>query len=209
MKWKDSNDGVETVTEEEKTFEEDYSPLRTRKLTFGSSLASVFSRPGSWMVIIPLVLLVIFLFSIRPGGSDKAMLSAMDQRLQQLESRMTILEGLNELVTDLDKNRQATKPLTVRLDRLETSFSKRIGAMEQQLKKLRTRLVKTEAKQAKAPVVKRQTSKQSAKTHVVKKGETLYSISKKYGLSLNQLMTFNKLSKQAVINPGQKLKISH
>jgi len=208
MKWKDSNDSVEKVADEEGTFEEDYSPLRTRKLTFGSSLASVFSRPGSWMVIIPLVLLVIFLFSIRPGGSDKALLSAMDQRLQQLESRMTALEEISELVTDLDKNRQATKPLTVRLDRLETSFSKRISAMEQQIKKLQTRLVNIRAKQSQAPVVKSQTSKQPAKSHVVEKGETLYSISKKYGLSVSRLMALNKLSKGAVINPGQKLRIS-
>jgi len=208
MKWKDSKDGVETVTEEDGSFEEDYSPLKTRKPTFGAGLASFFSRPGSWTVIIPLVLLVIFLFSIRPGGSDKALITAMDQRLEKLENRIATLEGLSELVTDLDKNRQTTKPLMKRLDRLETSFSKRIGAMEQQLKKLQTRLARTEAKQAKAPAVKRQTSIQSGKTHVVKKGETLYSISKKYGLSLNQLMTFNKLSKRTVINPGQQLKIS-
>ena len=80
--------------------------------------------------------------------------------------------------------------------------------MDQQLKKLQTKFVTTEAKQAQTPVVKSQTSKQAAKTHVVKKGETLYSISKQYGLSVAQLMTFNKLSEGAVINPGQSLKIS-
>ena len=52
MKWKDSNDGAETVAGEEGTFEEDYSPLRTRKLDFGSRLASIITRPGSWLVII-------------------------------------------------------------------------------------------------------------------------------------------------------------
>jgi len=207
MKWKDSNDGGETVVDEEGTFEEDYSPLRTRKLNSGSRLASIFTRPGSWLVIIPVLLLVIFLFSIRPGGSDKALLTAMDHRLQQIESRMAALEGISELVTDLDKERQATKPLMVRLDLLETSFAKRISEVEQQLKKLQAKLVNTGAKQGQTPVVKSPTSKQAVKTHVVKKGETLYSISKQYGLSVTQLMTFNKLSKGAVINPGQTLKI--
>jgi LysM repeat protein len=207
MKWKDSSEGGETVAGEEGTFEEDYSPLRTQKLNFGSRLASVFTRPGSWLVIIPVLLLAIFLF-IRPGGSDKALQSAVDQRLQQIESRMAALEGVSELVTDLDKNRQDTQPLMVRLDRLETSFAKRISDMDQQLKELQAKFVNTVAKQNQTPVVKSRTSKQAVKTHVVKKGDTLYSISKQYGLSVSQLMTFNKLSKGAVINPGQSLKLA-
>ncbi|NNL75701.1 MAG: hypothetical protein HKO68_05125, partial [Desulfobacterales bacterium] len=48
MKWKDSNEGVETVAEEEGTYEEDYSPLKAQKLDTGSKLASIFTRPGSW-----------------------------------------------------------------------------------------------------------------------------------------------------------------
>ena len=79
--------------------------------------------------------------------------------------------------------------------------------MEQQIKKLKAKPANTAAKQSQAPVVKSRASKPAVKTHVVKKGETLYSISKQYGLSLAQLMTLNKLSKGAVINPGQKLKI--
>ena len=207
MKWKDSSEGGETVAGEEGTCEEDYSPLRTQKLNFGSRLASVFTRPGSWLVIIPVLLLAIFLF-IRPGGSDKALQSAVDQRLQQIESRMAALEGVSELVTDLDKNRQDTQPLMVRLDRLETSFAKKISDMDQQLKELQAKFVNTVAKQNQTPVVKSRTSKQAVKTHVVKKGETPYSISKQYGLSVSQLMTFNKLSKGAVINPGQSLKLA-
>ena len=212
MKWKDSNEGVETVAEEEGSYEEDYSPLRTRKLDTGSKLASIFTRPGSWVVIIPVLLLVVFLFAIRPGGSDKAQLTAMDHRLQQIEIRMAALEGISELVADLDNNRQATKPLMVRLDRLESSFSKRIGEIDQQLNKLQIKLTNTRAKQVQKPAAKKptpkKTVKQAVKTHVVKKGETLYSISRQYGLSVNQLMTYNKLSKGAVINPGQSLKLA-
>ena len=60
MKWKDSNDGVETVADEEGTFEENYSPLRTQKLNFGPRMASVLTRPIAGRVIVPVVLLVIF-----------------------------------------------------------------------------------------------------------------------------------------------------
>ncbi len=212
MKWKDSNEGVETVAEEEGTYEEDYSPLKTQKRDAGSKLASIFTRPGSWLVIIPVLLLAIFLFAIRPGGSDKAQITAMDHRLQQIEIRMAALEGVSELVADLDNNRQATQPLMVRLDRLESSFSKRIGEIDKRLKTLQVQLANTKAKQTQTPAVKsptpKKTVKQTTKTHVVKKGETLYSISKKYGMSINQLMTFNKLSKGSIINPGQSLKLA-
>lgn len=41
-------------------------------------------------------------------------------------------------------------------------------------------------------------------THVVVKGDTLYNISQRYGLSVEELMRFNNLSSTA-INPGQVL----
>jgi LysM repeat protein len=212
MKWKDSNEGGKTEAEEEGSFEENYSPLRTQKLDTGAKLASIFTRPGSWLVIIPVLLLAIFLFAIRPGGSDKAQLTAMDHRLQQIEIRMAALEGVSELVADLDNNRQATKPLKGRLDRLESSFVKKIGEIDQRLKDLQIKLANTKTKQAQKPAVKSPTPKkavkQTAKTHIVKKGETLYSISRQYGLSLNQLISYNKLSKKTIINPGQSLKLT-
>lgn len=44
-------------------------------------------------------------------------------------------------------------------------------------------------------------------SHEVKKGETLYSISRKYGISVGELCSENNLSTSAVIKTGQKLKI--
>jgi len=208
MKWKDANDDLGTQTDEEEIFEEAYSPLRTRKLGFGSRLTSVLTRSSSWLVIIPVALLVLMFLFFRPGGSDKALLSALDQRLQQLESRMGSFEEIREVVMDLDKNRQTTPPMMTRLDRLETSFANRISDMEKQIKKLQAKAADTVVKQRQAPIAKTNPSKPATKTHVVKRGETLYSISKHYGLTVTQLMGFNQLSKGAVINPGQKLKVS-
>ena len=44
-------------------------------------------------------------------------------------------------------------------------------------------------------------------SHEVQKGETLYSISRKYGISVGELCSENNLSTSAVIKTGQKLKI--
>ncbi len=47
----------------------------------------------------------------------------------------------------------------------------------------------------------------AAKIHVVKSGENLALIAKKYGVSVNELIKINHLKKPYIIRPGQKLKI--
>lgn len=44
-------------------------------------------------------------------------------------------------------------------------------------------------------------------THVVSPGETLYAISKKYGVSIEQLKNWNRIGNQNIISVGQKLTI--
>lgn len=44
---------------------------------------------------------------------------------------------------------------------------------------------------------------------VVKKGDTLYSLSKKYGLTVADLLAINNLDSSAVIKVGQKLKVTN
>lgn len=44
-------------------------------------------------------------------------------------------------------------------------------------------------------------------THLVKKGETLVSISNKYGIKLNKLLSYNELQKSSVLKEGTKLRL--
>ena len=46
-----------------------------------------------------------------------------------------------------------------------------------------------------------------AGTHAVEKGETYYSISRKYGISVEQLCAVNNLTVNDVLKVGQKLSI--
>ena len=43
--------------------------------------------------------------------------------------------------------------------------------------------------------------------HEVQKGETYYSISKKYGITVDELLSYNNLKSSSVLKAGQKLKI--
>ena len=67
-----------------------------------------------------------------------------------------------------------------------------------------------------APAAKVKTPQPAAKStpekqttvHEVRSGDTLYSISRRYGLTVDQLRTYNNLGKDSAIRPGQKLKLS-
>ena len=53
------------------------------------------------------------------------------------------------------------------------------------------------------------TSRTSGGNYLVQPGDTLYSIARRSGMSLNSLLTLNGLSQSSVIYPGQSLTISH
>ena len=48
----------------------------------------------------------------------------------------------------------------------------------------------------------------SSRTHKVSRGETLFSIARRYGVSVSDLQAWNGLGKKSAIHAGQKLKIS-
>ena len=51
-------------------------------------------------------------------------------------------------------------------------------------------------------------AKDKSKYHQVQAGETLYGISRQYGLTVEQLRSYNNISPNATIKPGQKLKLT-
>ena len=60
----------------------------------------------------------------------------------------------------------------------------------------------------KAPVSKQATSQEKKQYHNVVRGDTLYSISRKYGLSVEEIRRLNNLNKNQPIQPGQKLMVT-
>ena len=56
-----------------------------------------------------------------------------------------------------------------------------------------------------APAAKKEAP---TKIHIVKQGETLYRISRRYNLSVDQLKQYNQLDSKTAIYPGQRLKVS-
>ena len=76
-------------------------------------------------------------------------------------------------------------------------------------------ITKTEPKKKEAPVevkktplLDREPSYSQTKTHSVNRGETFYSISRKYNLSLNELLDFNNMTTRHVLQYGEVLKVN-
>ena len=105
----------------------------------------------------------------------------INERLKQLENKTGQLEAqfteTNESVTTLGSY---------------------VISLEERMKHLTKEIEKSS--------IKKQTVSQEEKQyHKVRRGDTLYSISRKYGLSVDEIRRLNNLNDNKPIQPGQKL----
>lgn len=171
----------------------------------GRTFKYIYIAIGGFLILIVLSVVVIArTYSL----AEKVQLLALESRLEQLENRLGSIEGDGGLSQTAGQGNQLIL-LTERLDQLEANMTARINSMANQLnsapaKPVAEAAAKTETA-APAPALKEETE---AKIHTVKRGETLYRISRRYNLSVDQLRQYNQLDQKASIYPGQKLKVS-
>ncbi len=185
-----------------------------KKPSGGTFFLDLLSSPIIWFVV-SAVAIIILLFIFLPGSSNNGSsykgiemkLKGWTQKLDFLEDRVINLETNLENPTDSkpsnqDNLIQEMGRFKTRLDRLEVSLNHRIDQLSGKLKNIETSsLAKKEAIPA--------TSKKrpEPKYHTVKKGDTLYHISRMYGVSLETLRKLNNLEGNKVY-PDQKIQVS-
>ena len=164
------------------------------------------------VVVVALVLLGIWRLVAGGGGQDLRQLAELRSELARIEPRVAAIEGrpapndteLKGLETKVDR-------LLQRLDRTEAAFSQRMGAVEQQLKERKAPSAaapdSVEPKTAAAPAASPPT-KSAPRIHTVKAGDTLFSISRSAGMSVDALRQLNHMKPDAPIHPGDRLKLS-
>ena len=212
MQWKDSEDSNETIEKEtEAYYEEEYSPLGV-KTGNPSPATHRFGGLLIWLPAVVIVLILVYLFL--PTGKDpdaSTRLKEIEARLDQVEKRMLKLEGVGERVMELEKALKDDGTIGSRFEHLETSVAKRMDQVDRELIQMRKKLDEQDQKQVAAKVTTQKqataTVKASSEYHVVQKGDTLYSISRRYGISVERLRNLNKLSQNGVIHVGQKLAV--
>ncbi len=188
-----------------------------------SDLSVVFIGAG----IITVIVFLLFFMTGRDKASDAI---ASRAEIQSLESRIASLETL---VAGLEKKAETPAGLApslesyrARVERVEAALSMKFDAVATRLSVLEKRMdgfgrrldtqvqthVPPKASTVQPPPVKKAVAKPApqkapaaAVVHRVKKGETLYSISRQYNTTVAKLRTLNRLTDTAAIFPGDDL----
>jgi LysM repeat protein len=186
-----------------------------------SSASEAFrKRPGMPFVMggVGLVVLAILLVLglTRPKSTvDRQYLQTLEARVQQLQENMEALDELDQALERVGEQQRALEELNKKLTRLEQTVTTQIDQIIKELGVLHQRTAEKTA--AGAPAPKSAAGKQTdapqdvqstAQFHQVRSGETLYRISRRYGLTVDQLRSYNNLAPDAAIYPGQKLKLN-
>ena len=209
-------DGSSDDTSGEDLEEESTLDVQTHKKSLSVSTLLLAAIAAALVVIV----MVTVWFWERPQGPPTAKrLKLLEHRIEQLEQRIARLNGVNERVMTLEGQGQKFMNAVDRLDRFETSISLRMDVLAKELSGLQPAATVT------SPPVKEQALQSPVKKpsatpppsepqvaegqifHTVSAGETLYSISRRYGMSVDELRRANELDEKATIYPGQQLKV--
>ncbi len=193
------------MEEEEDLGQEEYYRRQTSILQNKSNLTYIIGGAG-------LVLIVVLLIFALAGTSDDVgshQLQAIEERMQALEKRLATIGLLDQALVRIDNNEKELGLIMERVDRFEGTVTTQIDQIIKELGKLHQTAGSAPASSVKTkqPVAKSPPENQ-AKIHEVRAGETLYSISRRYDLTVDQLRTYNNIGKDAAIRPGQKLRLS-
>ena len=144
--------------------------------------------------IVILIILLTLLFGNNKQSSTER-LQAMEARVASLETGLRQFEGMEKGFARLEGMEQ-------RLARLEGTVKGLQQTMDKWQKSVPSRVQGSNAAKSKAG------STGNRRYHIVRRGDSLYSIAKKYGVSVDALRRYNRLKPRQIIHPGDKLIVS-
>jgi len=164
---------------------------------------------GAVLLAVILVGIGVFFF-VSGGGQTREEAKMVQSRMMALEQKMGVLEKqLEELAAKVASSGpegeigQRLRDLSLKVDALEKR------SLSAQPKSKATTLSKTSTSTpAKPETSAKPMASNQKKYHTVQKGDTLYSLSRKYKISMKELARLNHLTEKQPLHPGQKLIIS-
>ena len=177
--------------------------VRNTSLRKSPGIPSILAGAG---FVIFVILSIIILFKTQ-NLAKKEQLLALDSRLGQLEQRLASLENIDKGPSNELENQLGL--LTERINRLESGLDSNFNQVLNELNRLKLETALQKPVKAEAPQPpKKEERVTTPKAYKVQAGDTLYGICRRYGLTLEQLRTYNKLGPTAKIYPGQELKLA-
>ena len=165
--------------------------------------------------LIVVVVLVTLILSRPKNTVDQEYLESLEKRMQQMEKKLATIGVMDQIIMRLGKQEQDIDLLDKKINRFESTVTTQIDQIIKELGALHQKTSQKAASVAPQPktVEKKQPgasnkAQPTAQFHQVQAGETLFRISRRYDLSVEQLRTYNDLAPNAAIYPGQKLKLN-
>ena len=192
---------------------EDEKPLHDDENEAYEPYDETYAKPSSLPLILTgvgmlvLIILSIMVLSKAQDLAQKEHMLALESKLEKLERKLSESEQTDKFVGETPENQ--FNLLNDRMAKLETSITAKIDQLISELEVLKSTPVSKPKTKAEAPQPAKQKQKEIKPTvHKVQAGETLYRISKHYGLTIDQLRKYNKLTPDTKIYPGQELKLA-
>ena len=185
--------------------DEEYSSLKTKKSRPQKSIFLALICVG----IVAGVMLFVWFWEQPQNSVSTKRIQMLENRIAQLEKKLSKVANMEIALADMASRNQKLELTLERFDRFETSTSLQLDLVNKELSNLKTIKATTEKQlepQQTAPEIIPE--KPAIKYHTVSTGETLYSISRQYGFTVDALRRVNKLDAESTIRPGQQLRVS-
>ena len=155
-----------------------------------------------------LLILLLLLFARNKFAKLENRIDALDNRMKTFEEKGQKLDAMSYGMAQIGEQAQLVAQVKARLDRSEKELTSRMDQISKDIEKLKQQILRARIRKAepsKSAKISKTTSK--SRYHIVKTGETLYTIGRRYGVTVNELKKINKIGGSSVIRPGQKLLI--
>ena len=155
------------------------------------------------------LLILVLAFVMLGSGADRqeldSRLDLIEKRLDDMDFRLSSL-GQSPADGEMAALQKANQDLGRRFDSLESKLEGRLNRMQTALTQLEKKPPPAPPKPAAKPV--KAPAPPKTRLHTVQKGETLYKISRKYGMSVDEVRKLNGIGKDFKIYPGQKITVA-
>lgn len=190
----DKYDDEEVQELNREDYYDDHSGISSKKYL------NPFTIGGIGLIVI-VILLVIFLSGPK-DAVDIRQLQSLEAKIQQLEKKLASIGVMDQALDRLGKQEQKLNLISERFDRLNSTVTTQI---DQIVKELGVLHQKSSQSSQPAKTVQKETK---PNFHQVLPKETLWGISRQYGLTLDQLRSYNNMGSKATLQPGQRLKLT-
>jgi len=208
---KDKTDSF-NIGQEENDYNEQYSLWKENmKAKLGTNTSKISEKIPLLKFGIGFLILLILLILLFARNK----IAGLENRITELEiSVKNIGESADKLgivdnrMTQVLEQAQTIQQLKERVDRSEAALTSRMNQIVVKLDRLQKQIPKAlphKARTLKSAKIPKKSASNSY--HIVKPGETLYQIGLQYGLTVKKMRQLNKLGKNDIIHPGQKLVI--